>query len=255
MDSPVDRFRLDGRLALVTGASSGFGAHFARTLAGAGARVVVAARRRERLETLLDVLPTGSRAVALDVTQPASVQAAFDELGASGLVPDLVINNAGVSVYKAALEQTVEDWDAVVDTNLRGAWLVATEAARRLVAAKKGGSIVNIASLLSLRVGGGVAPYAASKAGLAHLTEALALEWARHGIRVNAIAPGYFATDLNSDFLSSEAGEKMRLRIPQRRFGRLEDLDGPLLLLGSEAGSFMTGTLLVADGGHRVSSV
>jgi NAD(P)-dependent dehydrogenase (short-subunit alcohol dehydrogenase family) len=252
---PVDKFRLDGRVALVTGASSGFGAHFARTLAQSGARVVLAARRLDRLEALVAELPNRAFAVAMDVTDPSSVTAAFDQLATAGIVPDILVNNAGISIYKPALEQTVDDWDAVVDTNLRGAWLVATEAARRLVAVKKPGCIVNIASLLSVRVGGGVAPYAASKAGLSHLTEALALEWARYGIRVNSIAPGYFATDLNHDFLASDAGEKMRLRIPQRRFGRPEDLDGPLLLLASEAGGFMTGTLVVADGGHRISTV
>ena len=252
---PVDKFRLDGRVALVTGASSGFGAHFARTLAQSGGRVVLAARRLDRLEALVAELPNRALAVAMDVTDPSSVTAAFDQLATAGIVPDILVNNAGISIYKPALEQTVGDWDAVIDTNLRGAWLVATEAARRLVAVKKPGCIVNIASLLSVRVGGGVAPYAASKAGLSHLTEALALEWARYGIRVNAIAPGYFATDLNHDFLASDAGEKMRLRIPQRRFGRPEDLDGPLLLLASEAGGFMTGALVVADGGHRISTV
>lgn len=253
--SAVEKFRLDGSVALVTGASSGFGLHFARTLAEAGASLVLAARRLDRLQAVVAELPGPARAVLMDVTEPASVAHAFDELSAAGIVPDIVINNAGISVYKPALEQSVADWDAVVDTNLRGAWLVATEAARRLVTARKPASIVNIASLLSVRVGGGVAPYAASKAGLSHLTEALALEWARYGIRVNAIAPGYFATDLNHEFLSSEAGEKMRLRIPQRRFGKPEDLDGPLLLLASAAGAFMTGTLVVADGGHRVSTV
>ena len=166
-----------------------------------------------------------------------------------------MINNAGVTVTKPLLEQTEEDWDSVVGTNLKGGWLVAQEAARRMVAAKKGGSIVNIASILGERVAGGVAPYAVSKAGLVQMTKTMALELARHDIRVNAILPGYVVTDLNRDFLLSAAGEKLRSRIPTRRFGQLEDLDGPLLLLASAAGRHMTGSVLAVDGGHLVSSL
>ena len=258
MIDAAETFGLSGRVALVTGASSGLGRHFARTLAHAGATVVVAARRADKLaEVVADIRASGSEAIALtlDVTDSASVRAAFDTLAAQGLVADLLVNNAGVAVSRPLLEQTEADWDGVVDTNLKGAWLVSQEAARRLVAAGLPGCIVNIASITGERVAGGVAPYAASKAGLIHLTRAMALELARSNIRVNALAPGYVVTELNQDFLSSAAGERLRARIPQQRFGRAEDLDGPLLLLASAAGAFITGSVLAVDGGHLVSSL
>ena len=253
-------FRVDGLRALVTGASSGLGRRFALTLASAGAaEVLVAGRRVESLAGLVDEIcalgPLG-RGVRLDVTSAESVAACFDGAGGTNpFVPDIVVNNAGVTVTKSLLEQAEEDWDSVVGTNLKGGWLVAQEAARRMVAAKKGGSIINIASILGQRVAGGVAPYAISKAGLVQMTKAMALELARHDIRVNAILPGYVVTDLNRDFLQSPAGEKLRSRIPTRRFGQLEDLDGPLLLLASAAGRHMTGAVLAVDGGHLVSSL
>lgn len=252
-------FRLDGRRALVTGASSGLGRRFALTLARAGADVVVAARRADKLAELVAEVESLRRrcfAVSLDVTSAASIVACFDEIGRqAGGVADVVINNAGVTITKPLLQQTEEDWDAVVDTNLKGGWLLAQEAARRLVAAKKRGSIINVASILGERVAGGVAPYAVSKAGLVQATRVMALELARHDVSVNAILPGYIATDLNRGFLESEAGERLRTRIPTRRFGRLEHLDGPLLLLASDAGRHMTGALLAVDGGHLVSSL
>jgi NAD(P)-dependent dehydrogenase (short-subunit alcohol dehydrogenase family) len=252
-------FRVDGRRALVTGASSGLGRRFARTLALAGADLIVVARRADKLGDLVEEIGSlGGKcfAVSLDVTSAASVQACFDEIERSAGGPaDIVVNNAGVTVTKPLLQHTEEDWDSVVGTNLKGGWMVAQEAARRLVAAKKGGSIVNIASILGERVAGGVAPYAVSKAGLVQATKAMALELARYDIRVNAILPGYVVTDLNRDFLESEAGEKLRARIPTRRFGRLENLDGPLLLLTSDAGRHMTGAVLAVDGGHLVSSL
>jgi NAD(P)-dependent dehydrogenase (short-subunit alcohol dehydrogenase family) len=232
--------------------------HFASVLAAAGARVWLAARRTDRLQAVQERLTQqGARAdtIALDVTRADAVAAAFDAMAAGGALPDVVINNAGVGLGTPALETSEQDWDQVVDTNLKGAWLVATEAARRLVAFGRRGSIVNIASILGERVGAQVAPYAASKAGLVHLTRALALEWARHGIRVNALGPGYIATDINREFLASEHGEKMRRRIPQRRFGEARDLDGPLLLLASDAGDYMTGAFVAADGGHLVSGL
>lgn len=256
--SALDRFRLEGRVALVTGASSGLGRHFALMLARAGASVAAAARRTDRLVDVVgEIEAAGGRALAvpLDVTDGASVRACFDAIEAALGTPDLVVNNAGAAVSRALLEQTEEDWDGVVDTNLKGAWLVAQEAARRLVAARRPGAIVNIASITGERVAGGVAPYCASKAGLIHLTRAMALELARHGVRVNALAPGYVETELNHDFLTSGAGERLMARIPQRRFGRLQDLDGPLLLLASEAGAFMTGSVLAVDGGHLVSTL
>jgi NAD(P)-dependent dehydrogenase (short-subunit alcohol dehydrogenase family) len=249
---------LAGHCALITGASAGLGAHFAQVLADAGAQVWLAARRTDRLQAIeagLRERDASARSVALDVTRGDSVAAAFDAMAAAGVLPDIVINNAGVGSGTPALETSESDWDQVVDTNLKGAWLVATEAARRLVAARRGGSIINIASILGERVGAFVAPYAASKAGLVHLTKALALEWARYDIRVNALCPGYIATDINRDFLDSEAGDRMRKRIPQRRFGEARDLDGPLLLLASDAGRFMTGTAIASDGGHLVSGL
>lgn len=258
MSQALDLFRLDGRTALVTGASSGLGLHFASTLAQAGARVVAAARRADRLAQLVDGLRArghAASAIALDVTDANAVTAAFDQLARRDELPDLVVNCAGVAVSRPVLEQSVEDWDQVLDTNLKGAWLVSQEAARRLVAAGRPGAIVNIASITGERVAGGVAPYCASKAGLLHLTRALALELARHRIRVNALAPGYVATELNAEFLASAAGERLKARIPQQRFGRPADLDGPLLLLASEAGRFMTGAVVSADGGHLVGSL
>lgn len=257
MSAALDRFRLDGRLALVTGASSGLGTHFARLLAQAGARVAVAARRADKLQSVVDAIAQAggqARALSLDVTDAASVRACFDALSDWG-APDIVVNNAGVTVTRPLLEQTEEDFDHVLDTNLKGCWLVATEAARRMVAAGQGGSIVNVASILGERVAGGVAPYAISKAGVVQATKAMALELARHCIRVNALLPGYVVTDLNRDFLTSEAGEKLRSRIPSRRFGELEDLDGPLLLLASDAGAAMSGAAVAVDGAHLVSSL
>ena len=201
--STAERFRLQGRRALVTGASSGLGRHFALSLAQAGATVIVAARSVDKLaETVAEIKAAGgdASAVRLDVTDPASVKGGFDEIEAGG-VADVIVNNAGMAVSRPLLEQTEADWDSVLDTNLKGAWLVAQEAARRLVAAKRPGSIVNIASITGERVAGGVAPYCTSKAGVIHLTRAMALELARHGMRVNALAPGYVQTELNRDFL------------------------------------------------------
>lgn len=257
MSAALERFRLDGRLVLVTGASSGLGTHFARLLASVGARVAVAARRADKLQSVVDAIAQAggqTRALSLDVTDAASVRACFDALADWG-APDIVVNNAGVTVTRPLLDQTEEDFDHVLDTNLKGCWLVATEAARRMVAAGQGGSIVNVASILGERVAGGVAPYAVSKAGVVQATKAMALELARHRIRVNALLPGYVMTDLNRDFLTSEAGDKLRSRIPSRRFGELKDLDGPLLLLASEAGAAMSGATVAVDGAHLVSSL
>ena len=255
--NPLQSFRLDGRIALITGASSGLGAHFAQLLASVGARVALAARRVDKLEPLVARITfDGGKALALslDVTDGASVRRCFDELGQWG-APDVVVNNAGVTVTRPLLEQTEADFDSVMQTNLRGNWLVATEAARRMVAAGQGGSIVNVASILGERVAGGVAPYAISKAAVIQATKAMALELARHRIRVNALLPGYVATDLNREFLESEAGQKLRARIPSRRFGELTDLDGPLLLLASDAGAAMSGATVAVDGAHLVSSL
>ncbi|MBN9513521.1 MAG: glucose 1-dehydrogenase [Alphaproteobacteria bacterium] len=252
------RFDLSGKVALVTGASSGLGVHFARTLAEAGAAVVLAARRAERLASLqAELQRSGAKAAAvtLDVQSGEAVAAAFDQAEAALGPVDIVVNNAGISIVKPALEMPEQDWDSVVDTNLRGAWLVAQTAGKRWAAAKKPGAIVNIASILGLRTIGQVAPYNASKAGLIHLTRALAMEWARYQIRVNAICPGYIETEMNSDFWKTPGGQRLIERIPQRRIGQPEHLDGALLLLASEAGAFMTGSVLTVDGGHTVNSL
>lgn len=247
-------FSLHGRKVVVTGASSGLGRHFAGTLASAGAEVFACARRTDKLESLVKEITTAggrAHALAMDVTDRASVCAALDTVG--GI--DVLINNAGVSNTKRALDYTDEDWDAIVDTNLKGAWMVAQETARRMAAANIAGSIINITSILGTRVAGGVTPYIAAKAGLKQLTQALALEFSRHNIRVNSIAPGYVTTELNSDFLSSDAGEKLKARIPSRRFGTYQDLDGALLLLASNASAYMTGAEIVVDGGHLCSGL
>jgi NAD(P)-dependent dehydrogenase (short-subunit alcohol dehydrogenase family) len=257
-DKLVSSFSLRGRQALVTGASSGVGRHMATVLARAGAGVVVAARQMDKLQALvseLSSLGVPARALAMDVGDAATVRTAFETLDHDGIAVDILVNNAGVTVSKPLLAQTEDDWDHVLNTNLRGAFLVAKEAAARMVARQSGGAIVNVASILGERVAGAVGPYSASKAALIQLTKSMALEWARHGIRCNALLPGYLVTDLNRDFLSSEAGERLRQRVPSRRFGTLDDLDGPMLLLTSDAGRHITGTTLAVDGGHLVSSL
>lgn len=244
---------LCGQRALVTGASStGFGAHFARTLVRAGAEVVVAARRMEPLEALAAEIVSGggrARAVAMDVTDAASVAAAFEAAGAV----DVLVNNAGVERSGRVLDIDEAAWDHVFDVNVKGMWLAATEAARRMKDAGRGGSIINIASITGHRGAGGVAPYSVSKAAVLHMTRQLAWGLARDGIRVNSISPGYFETELNRDFLRSERGEALRGRIAMRRFGAFSDLDGALLLLASPSSAFMTGSDIVVDGGHLLT--
>lgn len=243
---------LTGKAAIVTGASSGLGRHFALTLARAGAKVALGARRADRLRELEEeIAGFDGRAIAitLDVTDADSVRecvaCAETELGPISVL----VNNAGVAGPGEALKFTESQWDSVVDTNLKGAWLMAQETAAHMANLGHGGSIVNIASILGLAGASEVPAYAASKGGLINLTRALAVEWARYDIRVNAIAPGYIVTDLNRDFLMSDKGEGIRKKIPQRRFGQPEDLEGPLLLLASEASAHMTGSVLTVDGG------
>jgi NAD(P)-dependent dehydrogenase (short-subunit alcohol dehydrogenase family) len=254
----VPVFEINDRHILVTGGSSGFGRHFARFLASNGAMITLAARRADALASaVVEINANGGRAqsVVLDVTRSDQIDGAMQEAEAKFGPIHAVVNNAGVTATRAALEQDETAWDSVVDTNLKGVWLVAQAAARRMIANKVKGSIVNIASILGVRVAGAVAPYAISKAGVIQMTKALALEWARYGIRVNALAPGYFATELNDDFFESEHGKALVKRIPQRRLGQLSELDGPLLLLISNAGSFMTGSVVTVDGGHLVSGL
>ena len=249
---------LAGRNALVTGANGGLGSHFAQTLARAGASVAICARRPESLHTVRDAIRgLGARVecVELDVTDPTSVAAAFDAACAALGPITVVVNNAGIAVTKPLLDQTEDDWRQVVGVNLDGAWRVAQAAARHMVQQARGGSIVNVASILGLRVTAQVPAYAASKAALVQLTKAMALELARHRIRVNALAPGYVETGINREFFKSEAGQALIKRIPQRRIGAPSDLDGPLLLLASDAGAYMTGATVVVDGGHLVSSL
>ncbi len=246
---------LAGRTALVTGASSGLGRHFATVLAQNGAKVAIAARRMEHLEALAgEIGKTGGHAlpIALDVADPEAIQAAVEkteqDLGPIGIL----INNSGIAPSESALDVDEKLWDQVMDVNLKGAWIMAQETARRMIEAGQGGSIINIASVLSLRVQKGTAPYAISKAGLLQMTKALALEWARFDIRVNAIAPGYFETDISRAFLQSDAGQRMAKSIPQRRFGEPEDLDGALMFLAGDGSKYVTGVLIPVDGGHNM---
>ena len=240
---------LAGKAALVTGASSGLGRHFAQVLAAHGARVIAAARRKPELDALVATFGGGATAGALDLTDAAAVEATMADLGPL----DIVVNNAGIALTKPAVDVGDDDWQRVLDTNLSGAFRVTRGAARALREAKRGGAIVNVASVLGYRVAKQVPAYVAAKAGLIRLTEALALELAPLGIRVNALAPGYIETDLNREFLHSPAGEAMVKRVPARRFGLPADLDGALLLLASDAGRYMTGTTIVVDGGHMLS--
>lgn len=243
------------KTALITGASSGLGAHFGRLLAANGYHVYLAARRIDKTGALADEITANGghgEALEMDVTSAASVDMAFSSMSQP---LDIVVNNAGVPGEGSALDMTKEIFSSVLDTNLKGVFLVSQAAARDMKTREKGGTIVNIASILGLRVAGGVSAYAASKAALIQLTKAHALEWARFGIRVNALCPGYIETPLNRDFFTTEAGKDLIRRIPQRRLGQLSDLDAPLLMLLSEGGAYITGCALPVDGGHLVSSL
>jgi NAD(P)-dependent dehydrogenase (short-subunit alcohol dehydrogenase family) len=249
-------FSLAGRTALVTGASSGLGRHFARVLAGAGANVVLAARRIDRLELLEEEIRAGSGeacALELDVTDEASVVHAFDAAEAAAGPVTILVNNAGVSSGSFFVKTSEAEWRDVMSVNLDGVFRVGREAARRMIANGAGGSIVNIASILGFGAIKSLSAYAASKAAVVSLTKSMALELARERIRVNAIAPGYFSTEINAGFLESDTGKRLLSRVPMGRAGLLAELDGPLLLLTSDAGAFMTGTTIAVDGGHLLA--
>jgi NAD(P)-dependent dehydrogenase (short-subunit alcohol dehydrogenase family) len=251
----ADMFRLNGRVALVTGASSGLGVQFAKALADNGATVALVARRADRLKSLKDEIEgKGGRAVAIeaDVTDHAAVARAFDAAEKAFGTVTILVNNAGIAHGGRAVEMPPEEWRKVLSTNLDAVFFWAQEAARRLLAAKKQGAIVNIASVLGLAVSKGAVAYAAAKAGVVQVTKALAVELAFKGVRVNAIAPGWFVTEMNDDYLSGEAGDAIKREIPMGRFGNPGDLDGALLLLVSDAGSYITGATIVVDGGQVV---
>ena len=250
----TQRFSVAGKRILITGASSGFGAHFATALAEEGADVVLAARRVEKLEdTAKAVRDLGREAIVvpMDVSDHASVEAAFADMPPL----DVVVNNAGISQEGPTENIPEEEWDRVVDTNLKGVWAVSKFAIQQWKCDGRPGSIVNIASILGLRVGGRVAPYTASKAAVVQLTKSLALDCARYNIRCNAICPGYVETDINADFFNSPQAEKMLKRIPYRRLGQIDELVGPLLLLASDASSYMSGAIIAVDGGHLCNTL
>ena len=249
-------FDVSKEIILVTGASQGLGRHFARVLSAHGAGVVLAARQTAKLESLADeIRGKGGRAVAvqMDVTDLSSITAAIDDAETQLGPVSVLINNAGIAVEKAAVDQTEADWDAVIGANLKGAYFTATEIARRMIARQQDGNIVNIASVLGLGVMKFLSPYTISKAGIIQATKSMALELAGNGIRVNALAPGYIDTEMNHDFWSTPAGEKLTKRIPQRRIGAESDLDGAILLLASQASRYMTGSVVTVDGGFLLT--
>lgn len=252
-------FDLRGKTALVTGASGGLGGRFATTLASAGANLILAARNatNPKLLSLKEKLSTDVTVccVGMDVGDSSSVQHAFNELSEQNKIADILLNNAGIAQPSSAINTDEKLWQNVLDTNLSGAWYVAREFARRLIETKRNGAVVNITSILGQRVSSGVMSYAVTKAGLEQMTNALALEWARHGIRVNSLAPGYIVTDMNRDYLLSSQADSLIKNIPQRRVGEPADLDGALLLLAAAGDSFMTGSTVAVDGGHLNSSL
>jgi NAD(P)-dependent dehydrogenase (short-subunit alcohol dehydrogenase family) len=248
-------FDLKGHVAFVTGATSGLGRHFAKILSGAGAAVVLSGRRRDRLDAVKrEIEKDGGRAAAieLDVTDETRIAPALDQAEAAFGPIDILVNNAGLSVFGLAADISATDFDKVISTNLRAPFLLSTEVARRLIAAKREGRIINIASIGSFRVLPGVTAYCVSKAGLAMMTQCLAREWARKGINVNALCPGYVETELNDEWFASEKGKKQIDGFPRKRLARESDLDGMFLLLASDASRTITGSLLTVDDGQSL---
>lgn len=256
--TPLPSFSVAGQVALVTGASSGIGHHFAETLAAAGAKVAAAARREDRLvELARGIEDRGGECLPLacDVTRTESIATAI-AVAEERLGPlSILVNNAGVVVSKPLFEHTEEDWDYVVDTNLKGAWLAARAFAQHLVEKHRPGRIINISSILASHTIGRVPAYCAAKAGLSHLTQVLAMELARYGILVNALAPGYVETDFNRAFFGTPAGQALINRIPLKRLAQPPDLDGALLFLASPASAYVTGAVIAVDGGHGVAAI
>lgn len=255
MTSMFNETLLAGETALVTGGSSGLGAHFARVLAAHGATVVVTGRRADALEaTVSSIRDAGGRAeaVTFDVRDAGSVEKGIEDAVAKAGPISVLVNNSGVAVSKRFEQQTEEDWSFVIDTNLSGAYRVGSRVVRRMIEGGIEGRVVNVGSIVGLATAGHLTAYAASKAGLLHLTRTMAVELARHRIRVNALAPGYFGTELNATFFDSEAGRAMLGRVPMRRLGDPAELDAPLLLLASKASSFITGSVVTVDGGHSI---
>ncbi|MEX1108926.1 MAG: SDR family oxidoreductase [Dongiaceae bacterium] len=253
--TPGNLFDLSGRIALVTGASGELGRQFASALAKAGAAIVLAGRRRDALEEVrAGIEQAGGRAETLvvDVTRGDVVASSLQEATHGIGLPDILINNAGTATMKFAADLTEADWDKVMNVNLRGAFLVAQGFGRARIAAGGGGAVVNIASITGLTAPQAIAPYAISKAAVIQMTRVLAREWARHSIRVNALCPGYFESDMTTDYLKTPGGQRMVQSIPMRRIGKPGELDGALLLLASDAGSYMTGTTIVLDGGQTL---
>ncbi|MFA5664998.1 SDR family NAD(P)-dependent oxidoreductase [Castellaniella sp.] len=258
LHDPTQAFKLAGKLVLLTGASSGIGRQLAAEFAGAGAAVVLCARRQPMVRAEADrlrQLGAVATGLALDVSDLASIERAFaDTYREYGRYPDVLIQCAGTMLLKPFLEQTPDDFDQILDTNLRGAFFVAQRAAAEMVR-QGGGSIIHMASTAGIRPGGHLSSYGASKAGLIHLSRVMAFELARYKIRVNVICPGNIQTDMHTAFEDAGFTDALVKRIPQRRFGISEDLVGAALLLASDAGSYMTGSVLVVDGGQTVHSL
>jgi 3-oxoacyl-[acyl-carrier protein] reductase len=249
-------FDLSGQVALVTGASSGLGMRFAEVLAENGAAVALVARRKDRLAAVKErIAAAGGKAIAIaaDVRDHTAITRTFDEAEHTFGTVTVLVNNAGIAHAGRALELPAEEWRRILSTNLDAVFFWAQEAARRMIAAGKQGAIINIASVLGFGVAKGTAAYAVAKAGVVQLTKALALELSYRGVRVNAIAPGWFVTEINRDFLTSEKGASLTRDIPVGRFGEEGDLDGVLLLLASNAGRYITGAIYVVDGGQMVA--